>query len=74
MVSTSRPLELMHMDLLGPIRTTNLGGKYYDFIIIDDFSLFIWIFILAHKDEAFYVFSKFYQKVTNEKNFLILHI
>ena len=43
-VSTSRPLELLHMDLFGPTRTTSLGGKWYDFIIIDDFSHFTWVF------------------------------
>ncbi len=26
-VSTSRPLELLHMDLFGPTRTTSLGGN-----------------------------------------------
>ena len=26
-VSTSRPLELLHMDLFGPTRITSLGGK-----------------------------------------------
>ena len=26
-VSTSRPLELLHMNLFGPTRTTSLGGK-----------------------------------------------
>ena len=51
-----------------------MGGKWYDFIIIDDFSHFTWVFFLAHKDETFQVFFKFYQKVTNEKGFSILNI
>ena len=29
---------------------------------------------MAHKDETFQVFSKFYRKVTNEKSFLIQNI
>ena len=48
------------MDLFGPTRTTSLGGKRYDFIIIDDFSCFTWILFLAYKGEVFSVFSKFY--------------
>jgi len=28
-VSTSRPLELLHIDLFGRSRTMNLGGNYY---------------------------------------------
>ncbi|KAK2974627.1 hypothetical protein RJ640_029739 [Escallonia rubra] len=38
MVSTSRPLQLLHMDLFGPIPTTSLGGKSYCFVIVDDYS------------------------------------
>ena len=73
-VSTSRPLELLHMDLFGPTRTTSLGGKRYGFVIIDDYSRFTWVFFLAHKDETFHIFTKFYRKVTNEKKFSIQNI
>ena len=37
-VSTSRPLELLHLDLFGPTQVANLGGMRYCFVIIDDFS------------------------------------
>ena len=40
-ISTSRPLQLLHMDLFGPSRTASLGGKHYAFVIVDDFSRFI---------------------------------
>ena len=40
-ILTSRPLELLYMDLFGPTKTTSLGKKYYGFVIIDDFSRFI---------------------------------
>jgi len=39
-VLTTRPLELLHMDLFGPSRTKSLGGNYYDLIIVDDYSRF----------------------------------
>ena len=39
-VSTSRPLELIHMDLFGPTRVASLGGMHYAFILVDDFSKF----------------------------------
>ena len=32
LISTSRPLELLHMDLFG------LGEKSYGYVIVDDFS------------------------------------
>ena len=39
-VSTSKPLKLLYMNLFDPTRTTSLGEKRYDFIIIDDFLCF----------------------------------
>ena len=70
-ISTSRPLELLHMDLFGPSRIASLGGKYYAFVIIDDFSRFTWVLFFATKDEAIHVFSKFSKRVQNEKGVTI---
>ena len=39
-VSTSKPLELLHIDLFGPSRTTSLGENYYGLVIVDDYSRF----------------------------------
>ncbi|KAI3715287.1 hypothetical protein L6452_22263 [Arctium lappa] len=40
--STSSPLELLHMDLCGPMRTQSLGGKKYVLVIVDDYSRYTW--------------------------------
>ena len=37
-IATSRCLELLHVDLMGPTRTKSLGGKKYIMVIVDDFS------------------------------------
>jgi hypothetical protein len=37
-ISSSRPLQLLHMDLFGPNRVASIGGKLYAFVIIDDFA------------------------------------
>jgi hypothetical protein len=34
---TSRPLELLHMDLFGPIAYLSIGGSKYGLVIVDDF-------------------------------------
>ena len=68
-ISTTRPLELLHMDLFGPSRKPNLGGKSYAYVIVDDFSRYTWILFLSQKNEAFYEFSKFCNKVQNKKRF-----
>ena len=70
-ISTSRHLELLHMDLFGPSRTTSLGGKSYAFVIVDDFSRYTWVLFLAHKNDVFHEFSKLCRKIQNEKGFTI---
>ena len=62
------------MNLFGPTRTTSLGGKRYNFVIIDDFLRFTWVLFLASKDEVFSVFFKFCPKVSNEKDLSIISI
>jgi len=62
-VSTSKPLQLLHMDLFGLTRTASIGGKRYAFVIIDDFSRFTWVMFLIHKNEAFTNFEVFYRRV-----------
>ena len=42
-VSTTRSLEILHIDLFGPNRTTNLRGKKYGLVIVDDYSRFTWV-------------------------------
>ena len=37
-VSTTRPLEMLHVDLYGPMRITSRGGKRYVLVIVDDYS------------------------------------
>ncbi|XP_058002298.1 uncharacterized protein LOC131179464 [Hevea brasiliensis] len=62
-VSTSRPLQLLHIDLFGPTRVASLGGAYYTFVIIDDYSRYTWVTFLTHRDEYFDVFERFSKKV-----------
>ena len=52
-IATSRCLELLHVDLMGPIRTKSLGGKRYIMVIVNDFSRYTWVKFLREKSEAF---------------------
>ncbi|GJS72475.1 ribonuclease H-like domain-containing protein [Tanacetum coccineum] len=36
-------LELLHMDLCGPMRMASINGKKYILVIVDDYSQFTWI-------------------------------
>ena len=51
-IATSRCLELLHVDLIGLIRTESLGGKRYIMVIVDDFSRYTWVEFLREKLEA----------------------
>jgi len=62
-VSTSRPLELLHVDLCGPKRLTSRGGKRYVFVIANDYSRFTWTPFLASKDESFEKFLVLLKKI-----------
>jgi hypothetical protein len=51
-MTTIRPLEMLHMDLFGPIAYISIGDNKYDLVIIDDYSRFTWVFFLQDKDET----------------------
>jgi len=73
-ISTSRPLQLLYMDLFEPTRTLSLGGKKYGFVIVDDYSRYTRVYLFAHKHESFKVFEIFVKKIQNEKGFYISSI
>ena len=71
LISTSKPLELLHMDLFGPSRTKSFGGNYYALVIVDDYSRYTWTFFLTLKSEAFKACKKFTKVIQNEKDLKI---
>ncbi|CAJ2661907.1 unnamed protein product [Trifolium pratense] len=73
-ISTKKPLELLHIDLFGPVKTTSLGGKNYGFVIVDDYSRYTWVLFLKNKDESFESFKIFCKKVQNERGSNIISI
>jgi hypothetical protein len=45
-MTTERLLELLHMDLFGPIAYISIDGSKYCLVIVDDYSRFTWVFFL----------------------------
>jgi hypothetical protein len=43
-MTTDRPLELLHMNLSGPIAYISIDGSKYCLISVDDYSRFTWVF------------------------------
>jgi transposase InsO family protein len=65
-MTTRRPLEMLHMDLFGPIAYISIGGNKYSLVIVDDYSHFTWVFFLHDKSETQAVLKKFLTKAQNE--------
>ncbi|XP_051113172.1 uncharacterized protein LOC127239187 [Andrographis paniculata] len=64
---SSNCLELLHMDLMGPVDICSLGGKKYILVCVDDFSRYTWVDFLREKSDAFNAFEKFSTRLMNEK-------
>ncbi|GJY81046.1 retrovirus-related pol polyprotein from transposon TNT 1-94 [Tanacetum coccineum] len=52
-------LELLHMDLCGPMRVASINGKKYILVIVDDYSRYTWVYFLHSKDETPEIIKKF---------------
>nr|GEX66980.1 hypothetical protein [Tanacetum cinerariifolium] len=50
--STKRRLQLLHMDLCGPMRVASINGKRYVLVIVDDYSRYTWTHFLRSKVET----------------------
>ncbi|GKD04040.1 retrovirus-related pol polyprotein from transposon TNT 1-94, partial [Tanacetum coccineum] len=50
--SSKRRLQILHMDLCGPMRIESFNGKKYVLVIFDDYSRYTWTHFLRSKDET----------------------
>ena len=66
-VTTSHNLELLHMDLMGPVNTPSITGKKYIFVCVDDFSRYTWVDFLSDKSEAVDIIIKLVTQLQTEK-------
>jgi hypothetical protein len=48
-ITTTRPLEMLHMDLFGPVVYISIGDNKYGLVIVDDYSRFTWVFFCKTK-------------------------
>jgi transposase InsO family protein len=65
-MTTDKPLELLHMDLFGPIAYISIGGSMYCLVIVDDYSRFTWVFFLQEKSHTQETLKGFLRRVQNE--------
>ncbi|KAL9235087.1 hypothetical protein vseg_009883 [Gypsophila vaccaria] len=62
----SKPLQLIHSDICGPIKPASHSDKRYILTFIDDFTRKTWIYFLNQKSEAFVSFKNYKTRVEKE--------
>jgi hypothetical protein len=65
-MTTTRSLEMLHIDLFGSIVYISIDSNKYDLVIIDDYSCFTWVFFLEDKSKTQDVLNKFLRRAQNE--------
>src|SRR4051812_3869679 len=73
-MTTTRPLELLHMDLFCPQNYASLGGKKYGLVIFDDFSRYTWVFLLDDKSKVVDISTSFAKRSQIEYDSKLKHI
>ena len=58
-IITTKPLELVHIGLIGPTQIESIGGKKYIFVVVDDFSRFTWVNFIKEKLDIFLCFEPY---------------
>lgn len=66
-ISTSIPVDILHIDLFGPISIASINGKKYGLVIVDYCSIWTWIKFIRTKDESYDVFNILCIQVQNKK-------
>jgi transposase InsO family protein len=52
-------LDLLHIDVCGPMQTRSLGGAFYFLLFIDDCMRYTWVYFLRRKGDVFEYFKEF---------------
>jgi len=68
-ISIDIPLELLHINLFGPVRTRSISGNRYVFIIVDDFTRYTRVLFLNLKMKQFMNLQNFQGKLKMKRVF-----
>ncbi|GJY59395.1 retrovirus-related pol polyprotein from transposon TNT 1-94 [Tanacetum coccineum] len=67
-------LNLLHMDLCGPMRVASINGKKYILVIVDDYSRYTWTLFLRSKDETPKVLKDFLMMIQRNLQALVISV
>ncbi|KAM0065667.1 putative RNA-directed DNA polymerase [Helianthus debilis subsp. tardiflorus] len=62
----TKPLELVHSDVFGPVKQKSIKGMRYMITFSDDYSRYVWVYFMQEKSEAFSKFKEFKAEAERE--------
>ena len=65
---STRPGELLHTDVCGPMKVDSLGGARYYVSFRDDETEYRWVYFIRHKSDVFEKFKELERKIFNKFN------
>nr|GEX29076.1 hypothetical protein [Tanacetum cinerariifolium] len=72
--SSKGRLNLLHIDLGGPMRVASINGKKYILVIVDDYSRYMWTLFLRSKDETPEVLKEFLTMIQRNLQALVITV
>ena len=63
---TTKPMEIIHTDICGPMQIESLGGSRYILMFTDDYSRYTIVYFLKSKDETLSKFKEYVNLVENQ--------
>nr|GEY60190.1 retrovirus-related Pol polyprotein from transposon TNT 1-94 [Tanacetum cinerariifolium] len=72
--SSKGRLNLLQMDLYGPMRVASINGKKYILVIVDDYSRYTWTLFLRSKDETPEVLKDFLTMIQRNLQALVITV
>nr|GEX14098.1 retrovirus-related Pol polyprotein from transposon TNT 1-94 [Tanacetum cinerariifolium] len=72
--SSKGRLNLLHMDLCGPMQVASINGKKYILVIVDEYSRYTWTLFLRFKDETPEVLKEFLTMIQRNLQALVITV
>ncbi|GJW40477.1 retrovirus-related pol polyprotein from transposon TNT 1-94 [Tanacetum coccineum] len=67
-------LNLLHMDLCGPMLVASINRKKYILVIVDDYSRYTWTLFLQSRDETPEVLKDFFTMIQRNLQALVIYV
>lgn len=61
-----KPLKIIHSDVFGQVMQQSINGLRYRLTFIDNYSKYMWVYLIKEKSEALQKFKEFQNKVKGD--------